>query len=258
MREPSSARPILPHHKQACKEYPAERERTGAPRSERMHRQLTSSSHPPQQSLFDRHRTSPSSATEPAQLQCSNHNNGNLHQLHLAPGMSGCFPATHEFSPEVLLAAQPSLCLLQAAAEQLALGLRGGSGGAGRGGLGPAVLHIPPGRRGRDLHAIHQRLRQLLLCHSCKGHNKCLLLSTAAAQGDGISAAAELFPRGLVQKLSGILLSPSSCSETRAGECWKQAPAYQSEKGIREGCKHALLFLISGEGSKSHQTAATR
>lgn len=175
--------------------------------------------------------------------------------------MSGSFPATHEFSPGMLAAAQPSLGLLQAAAEQLALRLQGGSGGAGRG-AGPAVLQAAAGRRRRDLHAIHQGLRQLLLCHSCKGHNKCLLLPTAAARGDGISsgagsAAGELFPRGLVLELSGILLSPSSCSETCAGECWKQSPASQSEKGIREGCKHALLFLVSGEGSKSNQISVT-
>lgn len=62
---------------------------TGAPRSERihpcLHMQLMSSSHPPQQSLFGRHRTSPSSATKSAQLHCSNQNNGNPTQVQAWP-----------------------------------------------------------------------------------------------------------------------------------------------------------------------------
>lgn len=165
--EPSSARPILPYHRQPCKEYPA-----GGPQGmERiqlcLHMQLLSSSHPPQQN--QPHGTSTAPLQHPAQWEPAP-------AAGLAPGMSGSFPATHEFrTPAMLAAAQPSLGVLQAAAEQLALGLRGGSGGAG-GGAGPAVLHGAAGRRRRDLHAIHQRLRQLLLCHSCKGHNKCLLL----------------------------------------------------------------------------------
>lgn len=65
------------------------RERTGAPRSERMHpclhMQLMSSSHPPQQSLFGRHRSSPSIATDPAQPHYSNQNNGNLPQKQPSP-----------------------------------------------------------------------------------------------------------------------------------------------------------------------------
>lgn len=50
-----------------------------------LHMQLTSSSHPPEQSLFGRYTTSPSSATKPAQLHCSDQGNGNQHGLQAWP-----------------------------------------------------------------------------------------------------------------------------------------------------------------------------
>lgn len=188
-----------------------------------LHMQLMSSSHPSHQSLFGRHRTSPSSATEPAQLHCTNQN-GNLTQLQAWPlecqgpfllhtsSAQTCWqpPSPHFVSSRLQLSSSlsgsvehPAVLDVVDSDQPLSTLLRAGG----------AVISTPSTRACDSSSSVTAAKATTKAC--------CYELQQPRGMASLVGQVLLLqsFSQALLQKLYGILLSPSSCSETCSGEC---------------------------------------